>query len=325
MDHQPLVSVIIIFLNEEKFIAEAIDSVFAQNYDHWELLLVNDGSTDNSTNIALNYAQKNPQQVRYLEHSNHENCGMSASRNLGIEHAKGEFIAFLDADDIWLPGKLTDQLAIFESYPEVAMVYGWVQFWHSWTGKQEDIHRDYFVSLGVEQNSIIHTPNLLPILWKQGKQKPVPSNVMVHREILIQVGKSEVQFRGWAEDTVLFTKIGLNFPIYVSQICWVKHRENQNYDPVHDIFIAARDNQRYLENQAYFNWTEQYLIAQGMKNSQIWKELKKARLVYDYPFLHYLFQGGFADLLMNIGRRALPQVIRDWLWIHIGKKIYNHS
>jgi len=107
MDNQPLVSVIIILLNEEKFIAEAIDSVFAQDYDNWELLLVNDGSTDNSTNTALDYAQKNPQKVCYLEHPNYENCGMSASRNLGIEIAKGKFIAFLDADDIWLPGKLT--------------------------------------------------------------------------------------------------------------------------------------------------------------------------------------------------------------------------
>jgi glycosyltransferase involved in cell wall biosynthesis len=283
MDDQTLVSVIIIFLNEEEFIIEAIESVFAQNYQHWELLLVDDGSTDNSTNIALNYAQKNPQKVYYLEHTHHENCGMSASRNLGIEQAKGEFIAFLDADDIWLPHKLTEQLTIFVSYPEVVMVYGWVQFWHSWTEKLEDINRDYFVSLGVKPNTTIYPPNLLTILWKQGKQKPVPSNVMLRREVLIQVGKSEVQFRGWAEDTVLFSKIGLNFPIYVSQSCWIKHREKLN----HDNFIAIKYHQRYLENQAYLNWTEQYFIAQGMRNSQIWKEFKKIRFLYDNYFLHY--------------------------------------
>jgi glycosyltransferase involved in cell wall biosynthesis len=315
MGDQTLVSVVIIFLNEEEFIIEAIESVFAQNYQHWELLLVDDGSTDNSTNIALNYAQKNPQKVYYLEHTRHENCGMSASRNLGIEQAKGEFIAFLDADDIWLPHKLTEQLTIFASYPEVVMVYGWVQFWHSWTEKLEDINRDYFVSLGVKPNTTIYPPNLLTILWKQGKQKPVPSNVMLRREILIQVGKSEVQFRGWAEDTVIFTKIGLNFPIYISQSCWIKHREKLNYDD----FIAIKYHQRYLENQAYLNWTEQYLIAQGMRSSQIWKEFKKIRFLYDNYFLHYLFQGYFRDLVMNIGRKTLPKVIRDWLWIHIGK------
>lgn len=321
MNNQPLVSVIIIFFNEEKFIAEAIDSVFAQNYDNWELLLVDDGSIDNSTNIALDYVQNNPQKIYYIEHHCHKNCGMSASRNLGIKQAKGEFIAFLDADDIWLPHKLIEQLSIFASHREVAMVYGWVQFWHSWTGKPEDIHRDYFISLGVEPNSIIHAPNLLLILWKRRRQKPVPSNVMLRREILIQVGKCEEQFRGWAEDTVIFTKIGLNFPTYVSQSCWVKHRENQNYDSC----IAARDHQRYLEDQAYFNWTEQYFIAQNMKNSHIWKALKKAQFVYNYPFLYYLFRGDFGNWLMNISRKTLPQAIRDWLWIHIGRKLYNHS
>ncbi len=315
MEDQNLVSVIIIFGNEEKFITEAIASVFAQNYEHWELLLVDDGSTDNSSDIALNYARKNPQKVYYIEHPHHENCGMSASRNLGIEQAKGEFIAFLDADDIWLPHKLTEQLAIFASYPEVAMVYGWVQFWHSWTGKIEDINRDYFVSLGIESNTIIYPPNLLPILWKQGKQKPIPSNVMLRREVLIKVGKSAAQFRGWAEDTVLFTKIGLNFPIYVSQSCWIKHREK----PSDAHFIAIKYHQRYWENRAYLDWTEQYFIAQGMRDSQIWKEFKKVRFLYDNYFLHYLFQGYFRDLFMNIGRKTLPKVIRDWLWIHIGK------
>jgi glycosyltransferase involved in cell wall biosynthesis len=99
----PLVSVIIIFLDEERFIQEAIESVFAQTYSHWELLLVDDGSKDASTQIARRCAETNPGRVRYLEHEDHRNRGMSASRNLGLQHAKGDFIAFLDADDVWLP------------------------------------------------------------------------------------------------------------------------------------------------------------------------------------------------------------------------------
>src|SRR5918999_1055965 len=115
MSSKPLVSVIMIFLNAEKFIEEAIESVFAQTYDSWELLLVDDGSTDDSTDIALRYAQQNPERVRYLEHDSHLNRGMSASRNLGITHAIGEYIAFLDADDVWLPHKLEQQVAILSS------------------------------------------------------------------------------------------------------------------------------------------------------------------------------------------------------------------
>src|SRR5215211_5603498 len=96
MSSKPRVSAIIIFLNAEKFIEEAIESVFGQTYDDWELLLVDDGSTDYSTQIALRYAEHYPEKVRYLEHPGHENRGMSAARNLGLSHARGEYVAFLD-------------------------------------------------------------------------------------------------------------------------------------------------------------------------------------------------------------------------------------
>src|SRR5262249_40463181 len=105
MESKPLVSVIMIFLNAEPFIEEAIDSVLQQTYADWELLLVDDGSSDASTQIARRFAAGLPGRVRYLEHDQHVNLGKSASRNLGISEARGEFIAFLDADDVWLPHK----------------------------------------------------------------------------------------------------------------------------------------------------------------------------------------------------------------------------
>src|SRR5215212_3295723 len=148
MSSNPLVSIIIPFLNAGKFIQEAIDSVFAQTYDNWELLLVDDGSTDASREIALLLATQHPVKVRYVEHNDHENRGACASRNLGVRNAQGEYIALLDADDVWLPHKLERQLAILDSYPEAAMVYGATQYWHSWTGNPEDIQRDYVPNLG---------------------------------------------------------------------------------------------------------------------------------------------------------------------------------
>jgi glycosyltransferase involved in cell wall biosynthesis len=128
------VSVVMIFLNAAKFIEEAIESVFAQTYSSWELLLVDDGSTDASTEIARNYANQYVDQVRYLEHAGHKNRGMSASRNLGTRNCKGKCVAFLDADDLWLSHKLERQTAILESKPKVAMVYGATQYWYSWIG-----------------------------------------------------------------------------------------------------------------------------------------------------------------------------------------------
>ena len=95
MNSRPLVSVITIFFNEEKFIEDAVKSVFAQTYQDWELLLVDDGSTDKSTEIARRLAEQHPEKVRYLEHDGHKNRGMSASRNLGIRNADGEYHRFL--------------------------------------------------------------------------------------------------------------------------------------------------------------------------------------------------------------------------------------
>jgi glycosyltransferase involved in cell wall biosynthesis len=131
VSRKPLVSGIIIFLNAERFIQEAIESVFAQAYAAWELLLVDDGSTDGSTAIARRYAAQHPGRVRYLEHPGHRNHGISASRNLGIRNAKGAYIALLDADDVWLPYKLERQVAILDSQPEASMVYGSTQYWYS--------------------------------------------------------------------------------------------------------------------------------------------------------------------------------------------------
>jgi glycosyltransferase involved in cell wall biosynthesis len=119
---KPLVSVIIIFFNALDFLEEAIDSVFAQTYAEWELLLVDDGSTDASADIAKAAALRHPGRVSYLAHDGCQNRGTSASRNLGIRHAHGEYIAFLDADDVWLQHKLEQQVALFQAHPLAGMV-----------------------------------------------------------------------------------------------------------------------------------------------------------------------------------------------------------
>ena len=102
----PLVSVVTIFFNGERFLADAIESVLAQRFDRWELLLVDDGSTDGSTAIARGYASAHPDRIRYLEHDQHANLGMSPSRNVGIRASSAPYVAFIDADDVWLPAKL---------------------------------------------------------------------------------------------------------------------------------------------------------------------------------------------------------------------------
>src|SRR5690606_18441467 len=112
----PAVSVITAFLNEERFLGEAIESVISQRYTDWELILVDDGSSDGSPVIALEYAARYPGKISCLRHEGGENKGLSASRNLGITRARGALIAFLDADDVWTPEKLEIQAGIMTAH-----------------------------------------------------------------------------------------------------------------------------------------------------------------------------------------------------------------
>lgn len=107
----PLVSVIMPVYNAARFLEAAISSVLSQTMEDWELLAIDDGSSDNSCQIAEAFAQKDPR-IRFLP--NPRNMGVSATRNRGIEAARGTYIAFLDSDDVWHPEKLQVQLETME-------------------------------------------------------------------------------------------------------------------------------------------------------------------------------------------------------------------
>lgn len=107
-----LVSVIMPMYNAGAFVGEAIESVMAQHYKHWELIVVDDSSTDNSVSIVKEYANKDSR-IHIIYNERHLKMP-SAPRNLGIKHANGQYIAFLDSDDCWLPDKLESQIPLFD-------------------------------------------------------------------------------------------------------------------------------------------------------------------------------------------------------------------
>jgi glycosyltransferase involved in cell wall biosynthesis len=112
----PLVSVIMPVYNREKLVRRGIESVFAQRHENWEIIAIDDGSTDGTLAVLQSFVPR----VRVLCQSN---AGPYAARNLGLRHARGEFIAFLDSDDAWYPDKLERQLPLF-SRPEIGLVFG---------------------------------------------------------------------------------------------------------------------------------------------------------------------------------------------------------
>jgi glycosyltransferase involved in cell wall biosynthesis len=313
----PSVSVILIFLNAERFIQEAIESVFAQNYESWELLLVDDGSSDSSTLIARKIMEKHPVKVRYFDHPGHQNRGMSASRNLGVANAQGKYIAFLDSDDVWLPDKLKRQVAILDSQPEAGMLYGLSQWWYSWTGNPEDSRRDFIHELGVPSNTLIQPPTLLTLFFlSQQAAIPNPSNILVRREIYEKVGGFEETLRGMYEDQAFCAKVCLAAPVFASSECWDRYRQH----PDSSSSNMYRKGEEFTARLLFLNWLSNYLDYQGIKDQETRRLLRKEIWIYRYPFFRLVFRNwqpwvkGLRAFLIRAARRVIPAPIRSWLW-----------
>jgi glycosyltransferase involved in cell wall biosynthesis len=316
MDREPaLVSAITIFLNAERFLAEAIESVLAQTYGRWELLLVDDGSTDRSTEIARRYAAAHPDRIRYLEHAGHENRGMSASRNLGLRHARGDYVAFLDADDVWLPEKLARQTAILDAHPTVAMVYGRTEFWYSWTGDPADRARDHRLEQGFPPGSVVQPPELLFILLKNEIQLPAPSDVLFRRPILTEVGGFNDDFRGMYEDVVILTKVCLQAPLYVSGEQWIRYRQHPESCVTQAESVGAIPAARL----AVLTWIEGYLAERGVKDRRVWRALRGELRPFRHPRVHAVISRArrvgwrVQGSLWWLAGRVLPTPAHDWL------------
>ena len=106
--------------NGQRYIAETIDSVISQTMEHWEIIAVNDGSTDGSSSILEKYAGKMPCRIRPVTV---ENGGVSRARNKGAALARGKYLAFLDQDDLWAPGKLRSQVDFLDRNEGVGIVF----------------------------------------------------------------------------------------------------------------------------------------------------------------------------------------------------------
>lgn len=185
----PKISVVIPTFNRAETIERAIDSVLNQTYNNFELLVVDDGSTDETEDIISNYPD-----IKYLKQ---ENSGVASARNLGIKNSTGDYIAFLDSDDEWIPDKLLKQINFFDAHPEFEWVHSneiWIRLGSEL--KQLKKHRkgggDQFI------------PSLDLCLIS-------PSCVLIKKEIL-----SNTLFREdfeVCEDYDLWLRLLLNFPI----------------------------------------------------------------------------------------------------------------
>ena len=169
----PLVSFVMALYNAEPYLRETLDSVFAQNYEPFEVVVVDDGSTDGSAAIAQSYPD-----VHYIRQ---ENSGPSVARNVAIEAARGEIIAVADSDDILLPHKLSVQVGYMVEHPDVTATFG-RQVW------------------------ITPPPNAVPDrVWGDLDGVPLQSMV-VRKQAVVEIGGYDPALRG-PEDTDLLIRL----------------------------------------------------------------------------------------------------------------------
>jgi len=120
MKDSPLVSVVTANYNQGQFLQQAIESVLNQDYENLELIVVDDGSTDEATGPVLEMFADHPQ-ITIIKQAN---AGQTVAKNVGLKAAKGDFIGFCDSDNAWMPGKLNRQLEAYRQNPDVGVVYG---------------------------------------------------------------------------------------------------------------------------------------------------------------------------------------------------------
>jgi glycosyltransferase involved in cell wall biosynthesis len=231
-DKRPLVSVIIPTFNRAELLPRALESVIAQTFDDYEILVVDDESTDETKDVVLSYGEA---RIRYLRQA--ENAGPGAARNRGLREARGDLIAFLDSDDEWLPDKLTRQVSLFrEIAPEVGLVYTGVEsVFGDGTRKIDPPSRRGDVYESMLQQNVIHGGG---------------SNVMMRRNVVATIGYFDEEFSA-IEDYDYWLRITRFFEIDFVDETLIRYHDPRSVEcgkPIRKS-LSIRDN---LDARAHF-------------------------------------------------------------------------
>lgn len=189
---EPLVSIVMPAYNAERYISEAINGVLSQTHENWELLITDDGSTDETATVVQAFRDK---RIMYFYQKNQ---GQSAARNTSLGRANGKYIAFLDADDIFLPQKLERQVAFLESRPECDFSYSKIEYF--WDGEPE---KRYVLNIDHPSG------HLKDDLIRRGGHLMAPISVMFRREWYDQYGGFGSEFRR-SDEYFFYLKMALH-------------------------------------------------------------------------------------------------------------------
>ena len=202
---QPLVSVIMAVFNGEAYLDLAIRSALAQTYDNFELIVIDDESTDTSPALIQQHARDS--RLRFVR--NAKNMGVAASRNRGLELARGELIAFLDQDDIWLPEKLAIQLAAIQAHPQVGLMHsGYARIDPQGTLLEQ--YRGLSASHFANPDATVDVRDVFAEIFISNDIQPLTT--LIPRAILDGVGPFDPELPG-VDDYELWLRIALHHPV----------------------------------------------------------------------------------------------------------------
>jgi glycosyltransferase involved in cell wall biosynthesis len=258
--------------NAESFIAMTLDNLFEQSFSDFEVIIVNDGSTDSSADIVKQYDDKRIVLITQ------KNSGVSVARNEAIMHSKGEFVAFLDADDLWHPSKLSAQVEQFESNNEIDFCY-----------TDRDLFDD-INSLDFESNTISYITEkqqLFPQLLKHNHIHC--SSVMVRRSIFAKVGLFDVMLDA-SEDSDLWIKAAkINKVLRIATVLSFYRRHDTN--TINS--IKFRRNRVFAELLFYVRWIKEPagrdMLSQNIKGNSHALAYEEEALQNNEQALRYFF------------------------------------
>jgi glycosyltransferase involved in cell wall biosynthesis len=257
----PKISVITPFLDAESFLQDAITSVQTQTLSEWELLLVDDGSTDKSPSVAWLAAAKDDR-IKVLQRPHELAGGAAAARNVALRAAAGEFVAFLDADDVYESRMLEVYLDALRARPDVAMVYGPTRWWN-----QENPDHDWIASMDRQAGRTHQPPRLLAwIILLQMGEVPHTCGVLIRRSAIEAVGGFEENFQLY-EDQALWAKLLLRFPAHVLSYCGARYRQHHGSTSFRATAEGSYDRLKPHSARANFlEWLQEYVIKSGVRS-----------------------------------------------------------
>ena len=277
-----LVSVIIPCWNSEKYIAQTIESVLFQTYPFFELIIIDDGSTDNSAKIIQSFKD------RRIQYHYEQNSGPSAARNKGIVKSSGHFLAFLDSDDIWLPDKLEKQLKELKKFDLVYCNYTNID--------------DYNNQLLLVERPVFSPKNQSDPFLLGKYILGSNSSVIMKKEIISSVGLFNESL-SYAEDQEYWTRIAsgkYSFKYLNEQLVKIRIRDNSNQ--------ARSDKEKRFTSF-------KIMINTFLKFDRLTK-LHKGTIYNEYFFIIYSYSDNFMELL-----RCFRMIIKNNLklikWSHI--------